>query len=133
MDAYPCGSRAKRPMSGEAHRHSSSLAPQAPDVPVAHASGRTARIPGRPARSERLAPDILFGAERSARTDGAWCAGKFQGSPTMNPRAETVAALEEKPETVSRRAEALAAVLEEGAASLIAFAETLTDAEWQTP
>ena len=51
----------------------------------------------------------------------------------MNPGPETVAAKEATPRTVSRRAEALAAVLEKGAASLIAFAETLTDAEWKTP
>lgn len=35
--------------------------------------------------------------------------------------------------SVSRRAESLAARIEEGAAGLAAFAETLSDAEWNTP
>src|SRR5262249_59072608 len=51
----------------------------------------------------------------------------------MNPRPGAGTATEAKPGTVSRRAEALASVLEKGAASLIAFAEGLSDAEWQTP
>jgi len=51
----------------------------------------------------------------------------------MNPRPEAVAAVDGTTRAVSRRAEALASVLETGAASLIAFAETLSDAEWKTP
>ena len=51
----------------------------------------------------------------------------------MNPRPESVAAMEAKTGTVSRRAEALATVLEKGAAALVTFAESLSDAEWRTP
>jgi hypothetical protein len=50
----------------------------------------------------------------------------------MNPRPEVSAAGETTPGTVSRRAEALASVLERGAAALAAFAEGLSDTEWQT-
>src|SRR5262244_3747898 len=56
-----------------------------------------------------------------------------RGSPTMNPRPEVVAAVEAVPATARHRAAALASVLEKGAAALIAFAEGLSDAEWQTP
>lgn len=41
--------------------------------------------------------------------------------------------MEGAPGSVSRRAEALASVLERGASALIAFAEGLSDAEWLTP
>ena len=51
----------------------------------------------------------------------------------MDPRSEGLAALAGTPETLSPRAEALASVLETGAADLLAFAETLSEAEWQTP
>jgi hypothetical protein len=50
----------------------------------------------------------------------------------MNPRPEVSAAREATPGTVSRRAEALASVLERGAAALATFAEGLSDTEWQT-
>ena len=56
-----------------------------------------------------------------------------KGAGKMNPRPEAVAAVDGTTRAVSRRAEALASVLETGAASLIAFAETLSDAEWKTP
>src|SRR5262245_49703483 len=49
----------------------------------------------------------------------------------MNPRSEELAA-EGMPRIASRRAEALASVLESGAAALLALAETLNDAEWRT-
>jgi hypothetical protein len=49
----------------------------------------------------------------------------------MNPRPEAVT-VEATSTSVSRRAEELATVLEQGAAALIAFAETLGDAEWRT-
>src|SRR5262245_4211702 len=51
----------------------------------------------------------------------------------MNPRPEVVAAVEAVPATARHRAAALASVLEKGAAALVAFAEGLSDAEWQTP
>jgi hypothetical protein len=51
----------------------------------------------------------------------------------MNARPEAVAATEGKSGTASRRADALARVLEQGASALAAFAETLSDAEWQMP
>jgi hypothetical protein len=50
----------------------------------------------------------------------------------MNPRPEG-AAVKGAPGTAGSRAEALASVLEAGAAALIGFAESLSDAEWQTP
>src|SRR5262249_52676994 len=56
-----------------------------------------------------------------------------KGNPTMNPRSEVAAAVEETSATARGRAEALASVLEKGAAALVAFAEGLSDAEWQTP
>jgi len=51
----------------------------------------------------------------------------------MNARPEAVAGTEGKSATTSLRADALAKVLEQGASALGAFAETLTDAEWQMP
>jgi len=51
----------------------------------------------------------------------------------MNARPEAVAASGGMSGTASRRADALAKVLEQGAAALGAFAESLTDAEWQMP
>src|SRR5262245_52370746 len=51
----------------------------------------------------------------------------------MNSRPEAVAAVKATPGTASRRAEDLASVLESGAAALVAFADGLSDAEWQTP
>lgn len=48
----------------------------------------------------------------------------------MNPQPETA---QGKAGTVSRRAETLASVLEKGAASLVSFAESLSDTDWQTP
>jgi hypothetical protein len=51
----------------------------------------------------------------------------------MNSRPKIAATAEATSATVSPRAEALASVLEQGAARLIAFAEGLSDAEWRTP
>src|SRR5262249_47055923 len=53
--------------------------------------------------------------------------------PTMRSRPEVAVSVEGMRETVSRRAEALASVLERGAAALAEFAEGLNDSEWQTP
>ena len=66
--------------------------------------------------------------------DGAMVRRAFaRGIPTMNPRPEAAAKMEGMSGTVSRRAEAMASVLEKGAAALTAFAEGLSDAEWHTP
>jgi len=52
----------------------------------------------------------------------------------MNPRPEATAtgANEKTSKAASRRAEALASTLEKGAASLVAFAESLNDSDWKT-
>ena len=49
----------------------------------------------------------------------------------MNPRPEDAATAATTSATVSRRAEGLASTLEKGAAALIAFAEGLSDSDWQ--
>lgn len=53
----------------------------------------------------------------------------------MNARPEATAteANEKTSKAASRRAEALASTLEKGAATLIAFADSLNDSEWKTP
>jgi DinB superfamily len=48
-------------------------------------------------------------------------------------RRNMITALESKGESMSRRAELLAARIEEGANGLAAFAEKLSDAEWKSP
>src|SRR4029453_2157564 len=48
-------------------------------------------------------------------------------------RRNMITALESKGESMSRRAELLAARIEEGANGLAAFAEKLSDAEWKAP
>jgi hypothetical protein len=48
-------------------------------------------------------------------------------------RRNMITALESKGENMSRRAELLAARIEEGANGLAAFAEKLSDAEWKSP